>query len=188
MDKQSATSRRTSQRSFSALTELSWWKEKADMAHENSDGVEHPIGSTNAQPGEGRPRLIFKVGSGQGNEVEPRQFDLLHPTTTIGSGSEMHLNLEGLAPFHAEIRHDDDDEYVLYIHDTADSQSEPASPTGEGADTGSRILRTGSPVELGDWAMSFYREEFADHGRPFGGRQGGEGEVQLDQDGQPLGE
>jgi hypothetical protein len=27
---------------------------------------------------------------------------------------------------------------------------------------------------LGEWTMSFYREEYADHGRPYGGRIGGE--------------
>lgn len=158
------------------------------MTHENSDGLEHPIGSTHANRGAGRPRLIFKVGSEAGHDPKPREFDLLDSTTRIGSGPDMHLKLEGLAHFHAEIRHDEDDEYVLYIHDSTDSQSEPASPTGETADTERRILRTGSPVELGDWAMSFYREEFADHGRPFGGREGGEGETQLDQQGQPTNE
>ena len=158
------------------------------MTQQNSDGIENPIGSTDAQPGAGRPRLIFKVGSDQTPDALPREFDLLDSTTTIGSGPDMHLKLEGLAHFHAEIRHDEDDEYVLYIHDAEDSQSEPASPTGDVADAESRILRTGSPVELGDWAMSYYREEFADHGRPFGGREGGEGAIQLDQQGEPTNE
>lgn len=158
------------------------------MTHENSDGVEHPIGSTDAHRGAGRPRLIFKVDPEQGHDAKPREFDLLDSTTKIGSGPEMDLKLEGLASFHAEISHDEDDEYVLYIHDPADSKSEPASPTGEALDTERRILRTGSPVELGDWAMSYYREEFADHGRPFGGREGGEGSTQLDQQGQPTNE
>ena len=29
-------------------------------------------------------------------------------------------------------------------------------------------------VEVGAWTMTFFREEFADHGRPYGGRVGGE--------------
>lgn len=43
-----------------------------------------------------------------------------------------------------------------------------------GVDVGEKSLRTGDRLEFGDWVMSFFREEFADHGRPYGGRQGGE--------------
>ncbi|MGO1547519.1 MAG: hypothetical protein ACTHXL_09220, partial [Microbacterium gubbeenense] len=35
-------------------------------------------------------------------------------------------------------------------------------------------LRTGASFTAGPWRFVFQREEFADHGRPFGGRQGGE--------------
>ena len=27
---------------------------------------------------------------------------------------------------------------------------------------------------MGSWRLAYFREEFADHGRPFGGRSGGE--------------
>ena len=37
-----------------------------------------------------------------------------------------------------------------------------------------QILRTGSRVDLGEWTFTFSREEYADHGRPYGGRIGGE--------------
>jgi hypothetical protein len=40
----------------------------------------------------------------------------------------------------------------------------------------------GTPAELGAWTVSYYREEFADHGRPDSGRQGGEPSVQREQD------
>ena len=176
---------------FLNLTDLSWWKEKVDMTSEGSQevgGSEGVVGSTHSHSGAGRPRLIFKVGSKSEHDAEPREFDLVDLITKIGSGADMHLKLEGLAPFHAEIRHDEDDEYVLHIHDSADSISEPASPRGETSGTERHILRTGSPVELGDWAMSYYREEFADHGRPFSGREGGEGAIQLDQLGRPTDE
>ncbi len=35
-------------------------------------------------------------------------------------------------------------------------------------------LHTGDRIELGSWTMSYFRDEHADHGRPFGGRSGGE--------------
>jgi hypothetical protein len=37
-----------------------------------------------------------------------------------------------------------------------------------------RILRTGCRLEVGDWVLVFARDEHADHGRPYGGRIGGE--------------
>ncbi|BDZ48461.1 hypothetical protein GCM10025867_07020 [Frondihabitans sucicola] len=128
--------------------------------------------STHAAFGAGRPRLIFKVGENW-DGTPPREFDLLIGTTRIGSADDMDLQLAGLEPFHAEIEHTDDDEYVL-AHVVADSeQNGPLLDSAGLADEG--ILRTGSPVELGDWSMSYYREENADHGRPGGGRAGGEG-------------
>jgi hypothetical protein len=42
-------------------------------------------------------------------------------------------------------------------------------------------LRTGALITLGPWRLAFFREEFADHGRPFGGRMGGEFAVQRPQ-------
>jgi hypothetical protein len=98
----------------------------------------------------------------------------------------MDLRLEGLNPFHAEIRHDEHDEYVLFLYGPAEVGSDLKTPTENTPAEAGRILRTGARVQLGEWAMSYYREEFADHGRPFGGREGGEGERQPDQSGQPL--
>ena len=36
------------------------------------------------------------------------------------------------------------------------------------------LLRTGARIELGPWTLLYAREEHADHGRPYGGRIGGE--------------
>jgi hypothetical protein len=36
------------------------------------------------------------------------------------------------------------------------------------------ILRTGARIDVGGHSLSFFREEHADHGRPYGGRSGGE--------------
>jgi len=150
--------------------------------------------TTHAAFGEGRPRLIFKVGA-DWDGTPPREFDLLEGTTRIGSRDDMDLQLEGLEPFSAEIVHNEEDEYVLNRVTSDDGQSAPVldvaateetNAPGPGVDSeGVSVLRTGAPVILGSWQLSYYREEFADHGRPFGGREGGEGSHQAGQAGKP---
>lgn len=146
-------------------------------------GVRRRVTTTHYIPGSGRPRLIFAVGSGDWDRSRPREFDLLPGRTVIGSGPDADLRLEGLEARHAEIRHNADDEYVLYSF----------APTGGGrpnlphSSDDARILRTGSRIEIGSWRVAYYREEFADHGRPFGGRQGGEYEFQKQQPIRPYG-
>lgn len=130
--------------------------------------VRRRITTTHYTPGSGRPRLVFVVGSENWDGTPPREFDLLPGVTTIGSGEDCDLRLDGLLPVHAEIRHDGSDEYVLYAHGPIRSSAVRA------ADGDGQILRTGARLELGDWRMAFFRAEFADHGRPFGGRVGGE--------------
>lgn len=141
------------------------------------------VTTTHYIPGSGRPRLIFAVGSSPWDGSRPREFDLLPGTTVIGSSPDADLRLEGLEKVHAEIRHNEDDEYVLYAH----------APTGGGrpnlphSSDDARILRTGSRIEMGPWRLAYYREEFADHGRPFGGRVGGEYAFQKQQPVRPYG-
>lgn len=134
--------------------------------------ISRKVTTTHYLPGSGRPRLIFVIGSENWNGQMPREFDLSPEGTTIGSGAEADLQLEGLAPIHAEIRHTTDDEYVLYpIGDLSGSSSLPATSARK---DGGQVLRTGTRIELGPWKMAYFREEFADHGRPYGGRLGGE--------------
>ncbi len=145
--------------------------------------VPRKITTTHYIPGSGRPRLIFAVGSGVWDGSRPREFDLLPDRTLIGSGPDADLQLDGLAPIHAEIRHERDDEYVLYPFDATGGGSapEPGRPA-----PGPRVLRTGARIELGTWRLAYYREEFADHGRPHGGRQGGELAIQKPQPPKPY--
>lgn len=138
------------------------------------------VTTTHYTPGSGRPRLIFVVGSENWDGKPPREFDLLPTTTTIGSASEANLQLSGLKSFHAEIRHDENDEYVLYPLG-AMSGSVRGPDESEPSRRGGQVLRTGARLEMGPWRMAYFREEFADHGRPFGGRVGGEFAVQKPQ-------
>ncbi|WP_256041377.1 FHA domain-containing protein [Cryobacterium sp. SO1] len=137
--------------------------------------IRRRVTTTHYAPGAGRPRLIFVVGSENWNGRPPREFDLLPGVTRIGSDADADLRLDGLSGLHAEIRHDENDEYLLIAH----------GPVGGGAKTDAPstglILRTGARLEMGPWRMGFFREEYADHGRPFGGRLGGELSVQKPQ-------
>jgi hypothetical protein len=132
--------------------------------------------TTHYTPGSGRPRLIFVVGSKNWDGRPPREFDLLPTLTSIGSGEQADLRLAGLDPVHAEIRHDENDEYVFYPRGAVAGGVEREKGVGQ-------ILRTGARIEMGQWRMAFFREEYADHGRPFGGRVGGEFAVQKPQPG-----
>jgi hypothetical protein len=129
-----------------------------------SDTEQHPT-TTHAERGAGHPRLIFAAGSEDWASEPITEFALTAEITRIGAASYVDLRLRDLEPLHAEIRHDDQDEYVLFAFGPAGVSNDLESGS---------ILRTGARVELGDTIMSFARDEFADHGRPFGGRQGGE--------------
>ena len=121
--------------------------------------------------GGGRPRLILSMGGLASGDAWPEEFDLIPGVTMIGSGDSADLRLPGLAACHAEIRRDAEDEYVLV---------DLGSPQGTRLDgrpitgTDAQALHTGDRIELGEWTFSYYREEFADHGRAGGGRSGGE--------------
>lgn len=141
------------------------------------------VTTTHYTRGSGRPRLIFVVGSENWNGQMPREFDLLPGTTTIGSSPNADLQLPGLQPMHAEIRHDDNDEYCLFAIGEVAGSSRPAEEAERSS--GGQILRTGSRLEMGPWRMGYFREEFADHGRPFGGRVGGEFAYQKPQPSRP---
>jgi FHA domain len=87
--------------------------------------------------------------------------------TVIGSGPQADVRLEGLQTHHAEIRRDERDEYVF--------MNVGSGPAGmvDGQPVSHKPLRTGDRIGLAGWTLTYYREEFADHGIPFGGRHGG---------------
>jgi len=123
------------------------------------------VTTTHHTRGSGRPRLIFVQDSATWDGQLPREFNLSAERISIGSGPEADLQLAGLEPIHAEIVHNDRDEYVLVRHGVV---------TGSFGPTDSSVLRTGARLQMGPWCLAYFREEFADHGRPFGGRSGGE--------------
>ena len=133
------------------------------------------ITTTHDPRGGGHPRLIFAVGDEAPAKTEQREFMLQPGVTVIGSAADADLRLGGLAGHHAEIRRDAFDEYVYVDLGTSGGSHV------DGQLVSAKTLHTGDRLELGNWTLSYYREEFADHGRPFGGREGGELSRQREQ-------
>ena len=127
--------------------------------------IPRSVTTTHYTRGGGRPRLIFVQDSKSWNGQVPREFSLTAERVSIGSDASVDLQLPGLDGVHAEIVHNDQDEYVLVRH---------GKVTGSFGAGSASVLRTGSRLQMGQWCLAFFREEFADHGRPFGGRSGGE--------------
>jgi hypothetical protein len=99
---------------------------------------------------------------------EQRVEYITKPRTTIGSAEECDIRVAGLQPVHAVIERTAQDEYVL-TH-----VAESGTSTVAGVPARGSLLRTGAGIVLGTTGLSYFREEFADHGRPYGGRLGGE--------------
>ncbi|MGW8483205.1 hypothetical protein ACWGJP_08690 [Microbacterium sp. NPDC055903] len=114
--------------------------------------------------GAGDPHLRITLGD------ERTVFPLRDDLVQIGSAEGCTLVLSGTDPVHATITHDERDEYVLTMH--GEGETNAASLDDSGART--EILRTGARFTIGEWQLVYGRAESADHGRPFGGRQGGE--------------
>ena len=131
-------------------------------------GRRRRVTTTHDPLGRGDPRLVYYLPPGP-EQGSPRQTAYLHRgTTTIGSDPGSDVVVPGLAARHAEVRRDPAvDEYL--VHAVDGEVSVAGAVVGQGV-----VLRTGATVTCGDQRFVYVREEFADHGRPYGGREGGE--------------
>lgn len=127
-----------------------------------------PVTTTHDPRRGGNPRLVLVAGSTQW----PDDHRVVHPlrggTTTLGSDVSCDVRLAGVAAQQAVVVHDEDDELVLV------DRAGDGTTRVNGEPVERRILRSGSRIELGSWTFAYWRAEYADHGRPFGGRIGGE--------------
>lgn len=157
------------------------WVEPGSSGEPATSGepVQKP-GTTHAGYGEGNPHLAIT------STVTDERFDfaLTSDVVRIGSAPDADLRLDGADPVHAEIRHDDNDEYILTLFGGGETSVIPAV-VGSGVPQLTAILRAGAHFTPGPWRVVYTRAEFADHGRPYGGRQGGEGEHQPRQPPRP---
>ena len=126
-----------------------------------------PVTTTHDPRGGGNPRLVMAPAAHPLPGDRQEAFRL-RDVTTIGSDAACDIRLAGLNPFEAEVRHDSSDEFVVVRLGVR------GTTRVNGAPVDTALLRTGSRLTIGDWTMLFGREEYADHGRPYGGRLGGE--------------
>ena len=129
-------------------------------------------GGTHSGYGKGSPRFVVagQHADAVGAVTVPGRL-LTGETTVIGSGVDAHLRLDGLEAAHAVVHHTDDDEFVLVLHGPGETSG---APTTEIDGSPGHILRTGFELRIGEHSLVYQRDEFADHGRPYGGREGGE--------------
>lgn len=123
------------------------------------------LAGTVAHRGAGSPRLNTVPGARR-IVGGPATYWLTEEIVTLGSAPDCDIVMPGLEEHHAEIHHDERDEYVVV--------AVAGTTRVNGAGVRRSLLRTGSRLQVGEWTLTFAREEFADHGRPFGGREGGE--------------
>lgn len=125
----------------------------------------HPT-TTHAEWGAGNPRLTVR------GDDDHRVFPLTLDVVKIGSDLASDLVLDGIDAHHATIVHDEHDEYVLTMHGPGEMNA--THPDAGPDEEPFEVLRTGARFTAGRWEIVCAREEFADHGRPYGGRLGGE--------------
>lgn len=128
------------------------------------------VTTTHDPLGGGNPRLVYYPAAPElGGLASRQELHLRRGVTTVGGAPEDDLVVAGLQPGHLRIERDPtSDEYeVVPVPDAL-------TTVGGRAVEAPVALRTGMVLRAGDLELTYAREEYADHGRPYGGRQGGE--------------
>lgn len=125
----------------------------------------------------GSPRLVEVPADGVWVPELPVHWLNREGRTTFGSAEDCDVRLPGLAPHHAVVEHTEDDEFMVLAHE--------GEVRVHGAAVHQTVLHTSARVQIGDVMLAFSRDEHADHGRPHGGRIGGEAGRQRSQPPRP---
>lgn len=125
-------------------------------------------------PGAGSPRLVQAAGGqavmgSDAAEGVQHGYPLDKDSVTLGSGDTQDIRLAGLESAHGEVLREPDGDEFVYVHVGRSGTSQV-----NGAVVTRAALHHGDRLTLGDWTLVFQRDEFADHGRPDAGRQGGD--------------
>lgn len=131
-------------------------------------GRRRRVTTTHDPHGGGHPRLYLTDSRVPQMARKIQVFNLAPGRTSIGSGEDVDLQLTGTDALQAYVERTPDDEYVLR------TQGREVRSYVNGQELPEQRLRTGSRIEMGPWRLTYVRDEYADHGRPFGGRIGGE--------------
>lgn len=126
--------------------------------------------TTHAKGGAGRPRLIIAANNpaiGLAPDSPDRVHELRPDVTTIGSDPGCDVVLPYLEPVHVHVVRDEWDEFRVIDDSHGRAAVDGLLARGQSIHTGDRLM-------VGPWVLLYERDEFADHGRPYGGRQGGE--------------
>ena len=126
------------------------------------------VTTTHDPYGGGHPRLYLSDTRVPAMARQVLVFALLPGSTSIGSADDVDLHLDGVDPLQAVVERTADDEYELVVRGTT------MHAYVNGRELPRQRLRTGARVEVGPWRLTYVRDEHADHGRPYGGRIGGE--------------
>lgn len=121
----------------------------------------------------GAPRLVEVPTDGVWVSEVPVHWLNRESVTTVGSSVHSHVQLRGLKPHHAEVEHTADDDFIIHAREGT------VRVHGELVD--SAALSNSARIQVGETVLAFSREEYADHGRPHGGRVGGEAGQQRSQ-------
>lgn len=132
----------------------------------STSGRERPT-TTHAGWGAGHPRLHVR------NDLDRYVHEITADLTRVGSADDNEIVLPGADAMHATITHDATDEYILTMFGKGETNAATRKGPGDQRQL-TETLRTGAHFTAGGWRLVFARDEFADHGRPYGGRQGGE--------------
>lgn len=113
-----------------------------------------------SQPG--HPRLIFALGGEalqlpEDDRLIRDGFELRRDVSTIGSAPSADLRLEGVAALQARVVREAGELIFVNVSTTSPSRV-------NGAESARVLLRTGDRIEMGQHVLSYFREEFADHG------------------------
>ncbi|HVT22483.1 MAG TPA: FHA domain-containing protein [Mycobacteriales bacterium] len=126
-------------------------------------------------PGGGRPRLVVAPEGGHASATGPEalgyeiEFPLEPRRTTIGSGEDQDIVLEGLRPAHAVVEWVAEDDEFVFVPSVPDGT---ATVDGNIATMG---VHHGDRIQVGSWTLVFQRDEKSEHVRPGArARQGGE--------------